>query len=54
LDSQQIGSVSLDGEAIQPYRLKDVEGVVIVEYLHGQYMVQTIPNSGPIIPKEGT
>jgi hypothetical protein len=53
LDSQQIGSVSLDGEAIQPYRLKDVEGVVIVEYLHGQYMVQTIPIPGTDQPKVG-
>ncbi len=53
MHSSEVGFVSLDGEAIQPYRLKDVEGVVIVEYVHGQYMAQTLPIPGTELPKEG-
>jgi hypothetical protein len=53
MDSHQVGWVILDGEAIQPYRLLDADGVVIVEYLHGQYMAQTIPIPGTDSPKVG-
>ena len=53
MDSPQIGYVSLDGQCVQPYRLLDAEGVVIVEYLHGQYMAQTIPIPGTDQPKVG-
>jgi hypothetical protein len=53
MGGEQLGSVSLDGEAIQPYRLLDANGVVIVEYLHGQYMAQTLPIPGTEQPKVG-
>jgi hypothetical protein len=42
MGSDQIGFVSLDGECVQPYRLKDVEGAVLVEYHEGQYMLQSL------------
>jgi hypothetical protein len=48
----EIGFVVLDGEPIQPYRLKDCDGVVLLEYADGQYMAQRIPNFGMIVPKD--
>ena len=59
-DMGELGKVVfLNGEEVEPYVLKDVEGAVIVEFVNNSYRIDhveaditTVPNLGTIIPRK--
>ena len=42
--SEQIGRIFLADDEVEPYKLLDHNGGVIVEYVHGQYRVEKLPD----------
>jgi len=42
----QIGRIVFTDEEIEPMRLLDYDGAVIIEIMHGQYRVEKIPDQG--------
>lgn len=47
-----VGRIILEGDEVDPYRLKDVDGVVLIEIVKGQYRVELLKeasNESPVI-----
>jgi len=42
----QIGRIILEGETVEPCKLLDLDGVVLVEIVDGQYRIERLKDEG--------